>query len=60
MLEVGEQVVAGRVCGNLGIAHNLKGDSEKAIEYQKKHLKIAREVGDRDMEERAYVNLGIA
>ena len=38
---------------------NLR-ELEEAIEYQRKCLSIAREKGDRDLEGRAYCNLGIA
>ena len=31
---------------------------QKSIKYQEKHLKIAREIGDRGGEGRAYGNLG--
>ena len=33
---------------------------EKAIEYHEKHLKIAKEIGDRAGEGRTYGNLGNA
>ncbi|XP_044168980.1 tetratricopeptide repeat protein 28-like [Acropora millepora] len=36
------------------------GDFRKAIEYHKKHLKIAIEIGDRAGEGRASANMGIA
>ena len=36
------------------------GDFKQALEYHKKHLSIAKEVGDRDGEGRAYCNLGKA
>ena len=36
------------------------GNFQKAIEYHEKHLKIAKEVGDRSGESGAYVNLGKA
>ena len=32
----------------------------KAIQYHEKHLKIAKEIGDRAGEGRAYGNLGLA
>ena len=44
----------------LGIAYYSLGDFNKAIEYQAQHLAIAKEVGDRAGEGRAYGNLGIA
>ena len=36
------------------------GRYQKAIEYHEKHLKIAKEVGDRAGEGAAFGNLGIA
>ena len=36
------------------------GDYQKAIEYHAKDLKIAKEIGDRAGEGRAYGNLGNA
>ena len=36
------------------------GDYQKAIEYHEKDLKIAKEIGDRAGEGRAYGNLGNA
>ena len=38
----------------------MQGDFSKAIEYHGQHLAIAKEVGDRAGEGRAYGNLGIA
>ena len=35
-------------------------DFNKTIEYYERHLEIAKEVGDKDEEGRAYGNLGIA
>ena len=37
----------GDAYGNLGIAYDNMGNFQKAIEYHKKLLKIAKEVGDR-------------
>ena len=39
---------------SLGNTYQLLGDYRKAIEYHKKHLKIAIETGDRDGEGEAY------
>ena len=39
---------------------NKRGDYQKAIEYREKHLKIAKEIGDRAQEGRAYGDLGNA
>ena len=46
--------------GSLGNTYQLLGDYRKAIEYHKKHLKIAIEIGDRDGEREACGNLGTA
>jgi len=46
--------------GNLGNACQSLGEYRKAIEYHKKHLKIAKEIGDRGGEGRAYESLGNA
>ena len=43
----------------LGNAYRNLGDFNKAIEYHGQHLAIAKEVGDRAGEGRAYGNLGI-
>ena len=44
--------------GNLGNAYDWLGDFNKAIEYHTQHLSIAKEVGDRVGEGKAYANLG--
>ena len=44
--------------GNLGDAYQSLGDHQKAIEYLKKLLKIAREIGDRAGEGIAYRDIG--
>ena len=41
-------------------AYDSLGDYQKAIEYHEKHLKIAKEIGDRAGEGGAYGNLGNA
>ena len=46
--------------GNLGNAHLSLGDLKTAIEYYERHLKIAKELGDRLGEGNAYGNLGNA
>jgi tetratricopeptide (TPR) repeat protein len=46
--------------GNLGHAYQSLGDSSKAIEYHMQRLAIAKEVGERAGEGRAYGNLGIS
>ena len=38
--------VTGRAYGNLGSSNVSAGDYQKVIEYHKKHLKIAVEIGD--------------
>ena len=45
---------------SLGSAHLILGDFESAIDYYKRYLKIAKEVGDRSGEGEAYWNLGNA
>ncbi|XP_044183534.1 tetratricopeptide repeat protein 28-like, partial [Acropora millepora] len=45
---------------NLGNAYHSLGEYKKAIEYHEKDLKIAKEIGDRAGEGRAYGNLGNA
>ena len=46
--------------GNLGNAYDSLGDFEKAIEYHKRSLKIAKEMGDKAGEGKRYCNLGNA
>ena len=46
--------------GNLGNAHQSLGDFKTAIDYHERHLKIAKELGDKSGEGRAYGNLGNA
>ena len=46
--------------GNLCNAYQSLSDYFKAIKYHEKHLKIAKEIGDRDGEGRAYGSLGNA
>ena len=58
--EIGDRAGEGAAYGSLGIAYNLLGDYQKAIEYHEKDLKIAKEIGDRAGEGGAYGNLGIA
>ena len=50
----------GRHYNRHGRDFQLLGDNKKAIEYLKKDLKIAIEIGDRGGEGRAYENLGNA
>jgi tetratricopeptide (TPR) repeat protein len=44
----------------LGNSFDSLGQFEKAVEYHQKHFAIAKEVGDRAGQGRAYGNLGIA
>ena len=43
-----------RAYGNLGNAYQSMADYQKAIEYHEKRLTIAKEIGDRAGEGRAY------
>jgi tetratricopeptide (TPR) repeat protein len=43
---------------HLGNAYHDLSDFRKAIEFQERHLAIAREAGDRTVEGKAYSNLG--
>ena len=58
--ELGDRSGEGKVCRNLGYAHQSLGDFKTAIEYHERHLKIARELGDRSGEAEAYSILGEA
>ena len=49
---------ASRISGNIGNAYNSQGDIAKAITHHTQDLAIAKEVGDRAGEGRAYSNLG--
>ncbi len=49
-----------RACGNIGNAYNSQGEYVKAIKNHTQDLDIAKEVGDRAKEGRAYSNLGCA
>ena len=46
--------------GNLGNAHPRLGDFKTAMHYYERHLKIAKELGDRLGEGNPYGNLGNA
>ena len=46
--------------GGLGSVFDSLGDLEKAIDYRKRHLRIAETIGDKDGEAKAYGNLGNA
>jgi hypothetical protein len=48
------------VYNTLGIAYQNLGSFSKALEHHKEHLTMAKEVGDRAGEGKAYANLGIA
>ena len=45
--EIGDPAGEGRAYGNIGNAYQSLGDYRKAIDYHKKRLKIAKEIGDR-------------
>ena len=49
---------APRAYGNIGKDYHTLGDYQQALEYHKQALNIAKEVGDRAREGRAYGNLG--
>ena len=50
----------GDALGNLGTAYDHLGETQRAIDYHKQYLAIARETGDRLGEGAALGNLGIA
>jgi tetratricopeptide (TPR) repeat protein len=52
--------IASFVYNILGRAYQSLGSFSKALEYHKEHLTMAKEVGDRAGEGRAYANLGNA
>jgi tetratricopeptide (TPR) repeat protein len=52
--------IASFVYCTLGNAYYSLGNFSKAIEYHKEHLTMAKEVGDRAGESRAYGNFGNA
>ena len=52
--------LAGAIHSMLGNAHHSLGDFSQAIKYHTQDLEIAKEVGDRAGEGKAYGNLGIA
>ena len=58
--ELSDRSGEGKVCRNLGYAHQSLGNFKTAIEYHERHLKIARELGDRSGEAEAYSILGEA
>ena len=60
LLQGAQPEAAGAVYGALGNAHRSLGAPRKAIEYHRKHLAIAVEVGDRAGEGRANGNIGNA
>ncbi|XP_015773900.1 PREDICTED: tetratricopeptide repeat protein 28-like [Acropora digitifera] len=59
-VEIGVRRVEEVTYANLGTAHTLLGNCQKAIEYHEKSLKIAAEIGDRRAEAVAYGCLGNA
>ena len=52
--------IASFVYCTLGSAYQNLGSFSKALEHHKEHLTMAKEVGDRAGEGKAYANLGIA
>ncbi|XP_067023796.1 tetratricopeptide repeat protein 28-like [Acropora muricata] len=58
-LEIDDRAEEGRAHGNLGHAYRSLGDFQKAIEYHKKHMKIAKGVGGEAGEGGANENLEI-
>jgi len=46
--------------GNLGIAYEDLGDTQRAIQFHEEHLAMARAIGDRRGEGNALGNLGLA
>ena len=57
---MGDRAGEGKSCANLGNAYDSLGDFQKAIEYHKRDLEIAKEVGDKAGEGISYCNLGNA
>ena len=60
LARVADPSLAGVIHSLLGNAYDSLGDFSRAIEHHTQHLAIAKEVGDRAGEGRAYCNLGIA
>ena len=56
----GEHCQGSHCHGNLGNVYQCLGDIQRAREYHKQHLSIAKEVGDRAAEGRVCGNLGTA
>ena len=44
----------------LGIAYYSLGDYKKAIEFHQQSLSIAKEIGEKGLELKAYNNLGVS
>uniref|UniRef100_A0A5S6R0X2 G-protein-signaling modulator 2 n=2 Tax=Trichuris muris TaxID=70415 RepID=A0A5S6R0X2_TRIMR len=58
--ELGNRLIEGRVCGNLGNTYYLLGDFRAAIDLHTQRLNTAIEFGDKYAMRRAYTNLGNA
>ena len=57
---MGDKVLEGSAYGNIGTSFQSLGDFQKAVDYHKLCLKIAKEVENKNLEGQAYGNLGIA
>ena len=53
-------IYLGRYSIYLGIAHCSLGDYKKAFEFHQQSLSIAKEVGEKGLELKAYNNLGVS
>ena len=54
------EILEGRVYISLGCEYNSRGDFRKAVEFYQQGLAIAKEVGDKELQQAAYWNLGTA
>jgi tetratricopeptide (TPR) repeat protein len=57
---MGDRRAEGIVLGGLGYAYAASGTMQRAIEFFKQQLTIAREIGDRSSEGTALLNTGMA
>jgi tetratricopeptide (TPR) repeat protein len=58
--EIGDRHTEGINLGSLGNAYAKLGETHKAMEFHKQHIKIAHDIGDREGEAKANWNLGLA
>ncbi|OQV25824.1 G-protein-signaling modulator 1 [Hypsibius exemplaris] len=58
VLDLGDTVGQGRVCGNLGNVYYLLGDFAQALAFHQTRLTLARESNDVSAQRRAQTNLG--